>query len=97
MCDFLSCIENSKIEINDTLWSTLLYRNYDDYNLTNMHYDILKEQVRQMYENISVPSDSVTEIVESQGSLEWYAGRQVRVTASIAEAFSSVKNPRSSI
>ena len=91
LSEFLTMIESSDTQTT-TMWDTLLYRQYEDYQLDDEQLSLLENKVEQLQQNLCVASDVPVELVPVQGTPDWYLHRRVRVTASTAKSVSAVSS-----
>lgn len=62
--------------LNDSMWNTVLFHTYSDFELESVQTEILKEQRKLLLENLSVVSgrDAVV-LTSSQTNEDWFLER----------------------
>ena len=70
---------------SQNMWPTLLLIEYEDFELSPSHREIIQGQVTQLLENVTPAASGLVLITGSQGTSAWANERRVRVTASNAK------------
>ena len=70
---------------SQSMWQTLLFIEYDDFELSPSHREVIQGQVTQLLENVTPAASGPVLITGSQGTSVWANERRVRVTASNAK------------
>ena len=67
------------------MWQLLLAIEYEDFELSQDHSNLIKSQVGQLLDNTTPADSGPVLITSSQGNAAWHNERRARVTASNAK------------
>lgn len=82
--------------LNDSMWNTVLFHTYSDFELDSVQTEVLKEQRKLLLENLSVVSGHDAVLVTSgQNNEDWFLERRLRITASHCKPISTMNQKTS--
>ena len=86
--DFIKALQTFKPEGSQSvsMWETVLFIKYEDYNLSPDEISVLKQKVDNLVQNLTPNIHGPTEITQCQNNKHWLSERYLRVTPSNARS-----------